>query len=71
MDTVVEVGRIQRAGGSNAVLIPLQMLRALGWSRGDRVAIRSIGNKLVLERIPLEQIALLRHADGFAHVPQP
>jgi len=67
-DTICELGRIQRTGASFCMIIPRAVCAALGWVFGDRVAIRQIGDVMVIERIPMERLALLRHRSESQHV---
>jgi len=67
-DTVCELGRIQRTGSSFCMIIPRVLCASLGWVFGDRVAIRQIGEVMVIERVPMERLALLRHRNESQHV---
>jgi len=53
----VEITRVIRRGHSMALVIPEPLARTLGWRIGDRVAVREANTKLVLQRVPLEQLA--------------
>lgn len=60
-----DVSRVNRHGGSLCVVIPVKTLELLPFQMGDRVAIRVAGTKLVIERIPLEQLAGIRGEDAY------
>ncbi len=59
MEDPVELSRIHTSGNSHFMLIPLETLRRLCWSRGDRMVLRVCENQLIVERIPVEKLALL------------
>jgi antitoxin component of MazEF toxin-antitoxin module len=42
--------KIRRSGGSAAVVIPPEVLEALGWRIGDTVTIYIEGSRLAIER---------------------
>lgn len=54
---MVLLGRIVRLKTSRAVLLPKELVVSMGWNPGDRIACRMAGEKLILQRIPLEQLA--------------
>lgn len=54
------LAKLLKNGNSEAVTIPKQILAALQWRRGDVIALRLAGEKLILERVPLEKLAILR-----------
>lgn len=56
----VEYGRVQKKGSSLVVPLPPPILRALGLQPQDRLAMRVLGNLLVMERVPMEKLARLR-----------
>lgn len=68
MPEPVEFSRLQRNGGSTCIIIPKPLLDTIGWKWGDRLALRFAGNKLVVERIPLERLALLLRSEEGSHV---
>lgn len=61
------ITRIARNGNSFYFALPTDLMRDLGWSRYDRLAIRRHANTLVVERIPLEQLALIRKPEDTNH----
>ena len=63
MDQQVEISRIIRDGNSHYLAIPTNILAALGLRQRDRVALRISEQKLVVERVPLERLALLRQPE--------
>jgi antitoxin component of MazEF toxin-antitoxin module len=52
--------RIHKYGGSLCVLLVKAVRDALPWRAGDFVAARVCGEKLVIERVPLEKMATIR-----------
>jgi len=60
MSRDAEIGRLTRSGDGVMCWINRPLREALGWNVGDRIAMRPCGNQLVLQRIPMEQLALLR-----------
>lgn len=56
----VEIGRILNLKNALAVSIPAKVAREIAWNGGDRIAIRVAGDKLILERVRLEGLAVLR-----------
>jgi antitoxin component of MazEF toxin-antitoxin module len=64
----VSIGRVVHNGTSVGINLPRDILAQLTWNKGDRIALRCYNGKLVAERIPLEQIALLRASEETAHV---
>lgn len=59
-DKTVELSRLHQFGNSLAVVVPQRLLRVLCWKRGDRLCLRVIGDRVLIERIPMERLALLR-----------
>ena len=57
---IADISRIMKSGQSLYVLLTTQVIKHTGWRAGDRIAIRPAGDKLILERVPLEQLAKLR-----------
>jgi antitoxin component of MazEF toxin-antitoxin module len=60
MPKPVTLGRYVKDGDALAVRLPKELTSALTWRIGDRIAIRCSGEKLVLERLPLETLAIVR-----------
>ena len=58
----VDIGRCRKIGSSAHVLIPKQTWDSIGWRYDNRVVIRVAGEKLILERVPLEQFARVKSA---------
>jgi len=52
--------KVHRRGGSLCVLLVKEVRELLPWRAGDYVAVRVSGEKLVMERIPLEKAAIIR-----------
>jgi antitoxin component of MazEF toxin-antitoxin module len=62
------VGRIHKYGGSLALLLSRRLLTEIPLRHGDFVVIRVSGEKLVVERIPMENLAKV-HTSELAEVP--
>lgn len=61
----VEVSRIKRHGNSLTVTIPKKILSDIPLKHGDQVAMRVAGAKLIMERIPLEELSrIVGQGDG-------
>lgn len=58
---------LRKWGDSSALIIPKAVRAELTWRVGDMVAIRVAGDKVILERIPLEQLAKMRTGEPEAH----
>ena len=52
--------RVHRRGGSLAILLTKEIRALLPWRAGDFVAVRVLGEKVVMERVPLEGMAKIR-----------
>jgi bifunctional DNA-binding transcriptional regulator/antitoxin component of YhaV-PrlF toxin-antitoxin module len=63
---MVLLGRIVRLKTSRAVLLPKELAVSMGWNPGDRIACRMAGEKLILQRIALEELATIRTGEGEA-----
>jgi antitoxin component of MazEF toxin-antitoxin module len=53
----VEVASVKKLGRSLVVTIPKKILSELALRHGDKVAVRVAGEKLILQRIPLEEFS--------------
>ncbi len=53
----VEVGRVHKYGGSLCIILSRRLLSQIIFRRGDQVALRVAGDKLIIQRIPLEELA--------------
>lgn len=58
----MEFGRVRKEGASLVVNLPPKVTRLLGLQPQDRMAMRVIGSLLVMERVPMEQLAKLTQA---------
>jgi antitoxin component of MazEF toxin-antitoxin module len=58
----VDIGRCRKIGDSAHVLIPKQIWDQLRWRFDDRVCMRIAGEKLILERVPIEELARVKTA---------
>lgn len=56
--------RIHSRGGSHFVLLAKEVLKLLPWREGDILAARVVGEKLVMERIPLERMSIIRTGEA-------
>ena len=56
----VELTRVHRHGNAICVLITKAIRGAVPWRSGDKIAVRLAGEKVILERVPMEQLAILR-----------
>jgi antitoxin component of MazEF toxin-antitoxin module len=54
------ISRLTKNGASACVILPKPLLEYIRWPLGSIVAIRTAGEKLILERIPLEEFARIR-----------
>jgi bifunctional DNA-binding transcriptional regulator/antitoxin component of YhaV-PrlF toxin-antitoxin module len=52
--------RVFRKSGSLYVLMSKEVRQAVNWRAGEFVAARVCGEKVILERIPLDQLAKIR-----------
>jgi len=64
---VAEISSLRRNGQSICLNMPKPLMLSLGWTLGDRLAMRQQGNQLIIERIPMERIALLVHGRVEGH----
>lgn len=58
--------KVHRRGGSLAIMLVRQVRELLPWRAGDVVGVRVCGDKLIVEKIPLDRIAVIRTGE-----PQP
>jgi hypothetical protein len=58
--------RIHKFGGSLCVILVKDVRDLLNWRAGDMVGVRVCGEKLMIERIALEKVAIIRTGE-----PQP
>lgn len=56
----VEVGRIRKLSRTQYIAIPEKVMKALRWNHGDCLVLRCVGPTLVLQRVPVEQLARIR-----------
>ena len=59
--------RVNRHGKGLCVLLTRAVTRGLPWRHRDAVAARLVGEKLVLERIPVESMARIRTGEPQTH----
>lgn len=60
----VELTRVHRHGNALCVLITKSIREAIAWRSGDKIAVRLAGDKVILERVPMEQLAILRTGEA-------
>ena len=61
---VVGLTRIRKHGRAVYVLMTPEMRSHTGWQPGDYISVRPVGDKLLLERVPLEQLAKLQKPEA-------
>lgn len=61
-----EIGRLVLLKTQLAVALPKRLAEQLPWRRGDRVALRVAGEKLIVERLNLEPLARIRTGEAQA-----
>lgn len=54
------LSKIIKQGNTHYMLLPASLFERLTWRAGDAVCIREAGEKLVIERIPLDKLAIIR-----------
>ena len=62
--------QVHRHGGSLCILLVKALRDALGWRAGDTVAVRVCGEKVVMERLPMETFAKIRTGEITPHAPE-
>ena len=65
---LVKLTRVHPHGNGRCVLLTKAILDDIGWQNADSIAVRRAGDKLVLERIPLDSFAKLRTGEPAADV---
>jgi antitoxin component of MazEF toxin-antitoxin module len=60
----VELTRVHKHGNALCVLITKSVREAILWRSGDKIAVRLAGAKVILERVPMEQLAILRTGEA-------
>jgi hypothetical protein len=60
---LVELTRIRKNGRALYIVFTVPMQEHTGWQKGDRLAVRPAGDKLIVERIRLEDLAKLRTSE--------
>jgi antitoxin component of MazEF toxin-antitoxin module len=61
---VVSISRIRKQSRALTVAIPCETLKQLCWKVGDAIAFRVAGEKCVMERLPLERMAVIRTGEA-------
>jgi len=56
--------KVHKYGGSLCVILVKAIRDALPWRHGDVVGLRVCGEKLMIERIPLEKVAIIRTGEA-------
>ena len=52
--------KVYRNGGGIGVHLVREIVKDLDWHVGDTVAVRVVGDKLIIERVQLERLAIVR-----------
>lgn len=58
-----EVTRINKHGKGLCLYLSTAIRANIQWNAGDRIAVRPAGDKLILERVPLEQLSKFRTSE--------
>jgi antitoxin component of MazEF toxin-antitoxin module len=58
---------VHRRGNSLGITLAKQVRQQLPWRAGDFVAVRVIGEKIIIERIALEKSAIVRTGEAQAY----
>ena len=58
------VSKVKRNGHSLYVVLPHPLVKCTLFREGDAVALRVAGEKVILERISLEQLAIIRTGEA-------
>ena len=66
MQNPVHVSKVKRNGHSRYVVLPAPLFKHLIWRDGDSVAIRQAGEKVIIERVALEELARIRTGEAEA-----
>jgi len=56
---VVEITRIRKNGKALYILLTPPIQKQTGWKSGDKLAARPVGDKILLERVRMEDLARL------------
>jgi antitoxin component of MazEF toxin-antitoxin module len=56
----VHVSKVKRNGHSLYVVLPAALVKHLAWRESDAVALRQAGEKVIIERVALEELARIR-----------
>lgn len=54
------LSKVLKIGNTHYLLIPASLRERLTWRAGDAVCIREAGEKLIIERIATEKLAIIR-----------
>ena len=60
----VHVSKAKKNGHTHYVVLPAALWRCLNWRDGDAVALRQAGDKVILERVALEELARIRTGEA-------
>lgn len=61
---VVGLTRVRKHGRAVYLLMTPEMRDQTGWQPGDYITVRPVGEKLLLERVQLEQLAKLQNREA-------
>ena len=56
---------VQKWGNSHGVRIPKHLLDSLNWSIGEKISMRTRGNRLIIEQAPKKRKTIEELLDGF------
>lgn len=57
---IVELTRVRKWGGTIVVVLNKQIQAHTCWKAGDSIVVRAAGEKLIMQRVPTEELAKLR-----------
>ncbi len=57
-----DVTRVRDFHGARYILLPKHIADRLLWRKNDCIALRVAGEKIILERVPIENLAKMRFA---------
>lgn len=64
MSAAPSIARIQKFGGGLCCYLDKRVLESVALKKGDFVAVRTDGRTIVIERVPIEELAVIRKGTG-------
>jgi hypothetical protein len=61
---LVEVTRLNKHGKGLCLFFTAAIRSHTNWRHGDRIAVRPVGEKLILERVPLERLGKINTGEA-------